>query len=169
MASKLLYFYKKFKMKLHISLAIILLTLINCNTAKTSEMSMNKDKTEAGKLSVQRISLSERTRGTNRLFTITSDNVETNMNGTITSKSLSSGSWKMISDKIAQLNLNELQSYQSPTTKRYSDAALASQITIEKDGKTYGSSDFDSGNPPEELKDLYLSIQNTVGIKKGGN
>jgi len=150
-------------MKLYIGIAIILLTVINCNTVKSSESTMNEDKIETGKLSVQRISLSERTRGTDRIFTITSDKVETNMNGNIKEKSLSADTWKMISNKIEEIDLNEIESYISPTTKRYSDAALSSVITVEKDGKMYTSSDFDSGNPPQQLKDLYQTIQNAVG------
>ncbi|MBD8083816.1 hypothetical protein [Chryseobacterium caseinilyticum] len=154
-------------MKLHIALAVSLLTLINCNTTKTTGSTMNEDKNVVGKLSVQRISLSEQTRGTNRLFTITPTKTETDLNGNLTSKSLSPDSWKVISDKIAQINLEEIQSYKSPTTKRYSDAALASVIIIEKDGKTYSSADFDSGNPPQQLADVYNEIKNTVGTKKG--
>lgn len=156
-------------MKNFIVFASAMLLTVNCSAGNEVREKTNNDTILVSKTLVQRISLSERTRGTNRSFTISPAKVETNMNGTLTSKSLPADSWKMISDKIEQINLDEIKSYNSPTTKRYSDAALASVITIEKDGKTYSSSEFDSGNPPQQLRDLYMSIQNAAGTKKGGN
>ncbi|KQT15326.1 hypothetical protein ASG31_15475 [Chryseobacterium sp. Leaf404] len=132
------------------------------------ESTVNQDKTEVGKLSLSRISLSERTRGTNRLFTITPNKTETDINGNISSKTVTAEEWKAISGEINKINLDEISSYKSPTTKRYSDAALASVMVIEKDGKTYTSEEFDAGNPPQELKNLYQSFQTAAGIKKGG-
>lgn len=154
-------------MKFYTLLTICLISLTSCKTKNAQSMETSSETAEAGKTVVEKISLSEKTRGTNRLFTITPTKVETDINGNMTNKSISSESWKIISDKIAQINLKKIESYKSPTTKRYSDAALASVITIETDGKTYNSSDFDSGNPPQQLADLYHEIKNTVGNKKG--
>ncbi|WP_262149305.1 hypothetical protein [Chryseobacterium foetidum] len=155
-------------MKNYVALAFSLLLTVSCNTSKEVGGKTNNDKTVAGKALIQSISLSESTRGTQRLFTITPGKVETNKNGAVESKILSDLEWKSVSEQTAELNLAEISTYPSPTTKRYSDAAMASVITIEKDGKTYSSAEFDSGNPPQQLRDLYMSIQNAVGMKKGG-
>lgn len=155
-------------MKNCIIFASALFLAVSCSTNKEVGDKTNNDKTVVGKALIQSISLSESTRGTQRVFTITPGKIETTKNGVLASSILSDSEWKTLSEQTAKLNLDEISTYPSPTTKRYSDAAMASVITIEKDGKTYSSAEFDSGNPPQQLRDLYMSIQNAVGMKKGG-
>ncbi|KQS94249.1 hypothetical protein [Chryseobacterium sp. Leaf394] len=156
-------------MKNYVIFASALFLAVSCNTNKEVVNKTNNDQTVVDKALIQSISLSESTRGTQRVFKVTPGKIETTKNGVVTGSILSDSEWKTLSGQTVKLNLAEISTYPSPTTKRYSDAALASVITIEKDGKTYSSSEFDSGNPPQQLRDLYMSIQNAAGTKKGGN
>lgn len=135
-----------------------MLSFLSCKT--------NKQFASKSTLNVEKISLSERTRGTNRSFTFSDKKLETSINGNITVNELSSLDWTKINSFTEKINLEEISKLEAPSTKRYSDAALASEIAIFKDGKEYNSSAFDSGNPPLELKNLYEELQRIIETKK---
>ena len=130
---------------------------MSCTTKKSME---NKGS------HINKIALTERTRGTNRIFTIQNGKLENSTNGNMTSQSLTENEWLKISQLAEKIDTENISKLTAPTTKRYSDAALASTVIIYKDGKEYSSSGFDSGNPPTELKDLYTEIQRVIETKK---
>ena len=114
----------------------------------------------------EKISLSERTRGTNRIFIFSNGKLESTINGKNTNQELTSNDWAKILKSTDKINIENISKLESPSTKRYTDAALASVITITKNGTEYKSSAFDSGNPPTELKSLYDKIQKLIETKK---
>lgn len=141
-----------------ITATTLLLTISSCKTKSIlSEKSISK---------IETISLSEQTRGTNRVFTLSNGKLESSINGNINSQELPQNDWSKIVEYTEEINAEDISKLESPSTKRYSDAALASHITITKNGLDYQSSTFDSGNPPLELKNLYNEIQRIIETKK---
>lgn len=114
----------------------------------------------------EKVSLSERTRGTIRDFTLSNGKLVSSINGNINTQEISQNDWSKILEYTEQINVENISKLEAPTTKRFSDAALASHITITKNGTDYQSSTFDSGNPPLELKNLYTEIQRIIKTKK---
>lgn len=143
-------------MKLFIT-SFITLIIMSCTTKNSMEKSTSQ---------ISKISLTERTRGTNRIFTIENGKLENSTNGNITSKQLTENDWLKISTLAEKIDTENISKLVAPSTNRYSDAALASTVIIYKDGNEYQSSGFDSGNPPTELKDLYTEIQRVIETKK---
>ncbi|MGD1319484.1 hypothetical protein [Chryseobacterium sp. 2R14A] len=141
-----------------IFLLIIPITLLNCKAKNTS--------THKSSTGIEKISLSELTRGTNRIFTLANGKLETSLNGNSNTEEITQGNWAKISETAEKMNLEEISKLESPSTKRYSDAAFASSITITKNGTDYQSSEFDAGNPPVELKNLYDEIKKVIETKK---
>ncbi|WP_220180789.1 hypothetical protein [Chryseobacterium chendengshani] len=72
--------------------------------------------------------------------------------------------WENIIKETNILDLSKISSYESLTTGRYSDRALASKIIITSGSNTYESSTFDEGIPPKELDALYRLLKNKSGI-----
>ena len=116
--------------------------------------------------SLYKVLLSERTRGTNRLFTITSKEIQTSLNGNSIKSEITKNQNLEIKKLVENISLETISKLESPSTKRFSDGALSTTITIIKNDKEYKSSDFDSGNPPAELKSLYDEIQKLTATKK---
>jgi len=141
-----------------IFLLIISAILLNCKSKSTS--------TKKLKLSTEKISLTERTRGTNRIFILTNGKLETSLNGNSKTEEITQDNWAKISEAAEKINLEGISKLESPSTKRYSDAAFASSITITKNGTDYQSSEFDAGNPPIELKNLYDEMKKVIETKK---
>lgn len=138
--------------------SIILFTISSCKTNVISH--------EKTILKIEKISLSERTRGTIRDFTLSNGKLVSSINGNINTQEISQNDWSKIVEYTEQINAENISKLEAPTTKRFSDAALASHITITKNGIDYQSSTFDSGNPPLELKNLYDEIKKLIGTKK---
>ena len=66
---------------------------------------------------------------------------------------------KSIKDVLSEIKLAEIKDLEAPSNKRFSDGALSASFTIKKDTVSYMSSDFDHGNPPKELKVLYILLE----------
>jgi hypothetical protein len=62
--------------------------------------------------------------------------------------------WREILINIESIDLESLQKLEAPTGKRLFDGAAHATLKITIDGKTYSTSSFDHGFPPEELKTL---------------
>ena len=153
-------------MKKYIIVLSGLLVLSNCSyqnaTKKSNEISSNKPiETE-----VESVSLSESTRGTQRIYTLTKDKLEISLNGIISNETLTKDEWSTIMNKIDQIKIESLSTYEAPTSKRFSDAAFTSVLNIKKNGENFESLGFDSGNPPGELKELYNELKNIIDKKK---
>ncbi|WP_299668545.1 hypothetical protein [uncultured Polaribacter sp.] len=60
--------------------------------------------------------------------------------------------------EVKKLNLSKISSLEAPSTKRFSDGALAATIKIINSEDTFISSEFDHENPPKELLELYVLL-----------
>lgn len=62
------------------------------------------------------------------------------------------------------LNLDSLETLKAPTQKRFHDGAAIANLKVTYKNKTYQSTSFDHGNPPEAIKKLVDKI-NTFAKK----
>lgn len=83
--------------------------------------------------------------------------LEDNNNEKLTT--LSNSQVKKINELVLKIKLSEMEALKAPSNKRFSDGALSANFSIKKDSKSYMSSDFDHGNPPKKLKNLFLLLQ----------
>lgn len=65
---------------------------------------------------------------------------------------------EIIQTLIAKINLKTISTLESPTKKRHFDGATHASIVIFQKEESYGSSAFDGGAPPEELKALVNKV-----------
>ena len=140
---------------------LIILLFVSCVSHKSSlsETNVNNNyKTH----DIQKIELTEQTRGTNRVFTFIPNSKMISTNGNVITSPLSVSDWESITKEVSSIDLLNMSNLPSPTTDRYSDAALASKIIITFKNKTYQSSEFDANRPPAELENLYKKLKKTV-------
>ncbi|MBT2620711.1 hypothetical protein [Chryseobacterium sp. ISL-6] len=131
----------------------------SCNSQKNTENNQNKSVITDQKYDIEKIELTEQTRGTNKKTTFTPTAITTLLNETSKVSDLSANNWKSIVKEASLIDLNKISSYPSPTTGRFSDRALSSTIIITHKGKTFQSSEFDAGTPPKELEALYQLLK----------
>ncbi|UZT98792.1 hypothetical protein ODZ84_04260 [Chryseobacterium fluminis] len=116
---------------------------------------------------IEKVQLSEQTRGINEEVILTSTSITAISNGDVSEWPISSTYWGNVSREAEAIDLSQIKNLQSPTTDRYSDQAISVTITIICDGSAFTSASFDIGQPPKELKRLYEAIKgNSVKIKK---
>jgi len=152
------------------TLLLISLSLVNitCISQQKTERSENNSSTYQKTNEIDKIELKEQTRGTNRSITFNYGSIITSLNENISKSELSSPEWENIVKQASLIDLSQIASYESPTTGRFSDRALASTIIITSNGKTYQSASFDAGIPPKELEGLYRLLKSKSGITKRG-
>jgi len=107
---------------------------------------------------IERIQLTERTRGFSRNIVFTPSSKQSNINEEITTTKISPAEWQTVSRLAQTIDLSKISDLKAPTTGRHSDRAMIASIIITSNGKEYTSSDFDSGRPPKELEALYKII-----------
>ena len=64
-----------------------------------------------------------------------------------------------INNIVYSIKLSEIANLTAPSNKRFTDNALSAKFTIKKNNTSYESIEFDHGNPPKELKDIYLLLE----------
>ncbi len=160
-------FIKKNKMKINLILLISLsLVTTTCTSQQKPEKSKNNLSSYQKTNEISKIELKEQTRGTNRSVTFNYGSIITSLNENISKSELSMLEWENIAKQASLINLSKISTYESPTTGRFSDRALASKIIITYGSKTYESSSFDEGIPPKELEGLYKLLKGKAGITK---
>ncbi|PIF44652.1 hypothetical protein CLU96_1632 [Chryseobacterium sp. 52] len=152
--------------KLLIALIPVLLCNVNCTSQKKGSSGAITSNGVQKKSKVQKIEITEQTRGTNRLITFTSGSTTTSVNGNISVAVLSAADWENIVKQAELIDLDKIASLTAPSEGRYGDRAFASSILITVDGKTYESSTFDSGAPPKELENLYRELFKEIKSKQ---
>ena len=65
---------------------------------------------------------------------------------------------KELSDLFQKISLTDLETYKGSTEKRFYDGAAIANLTVNYQGKTYKTPDFDHGNPPAEIADFINKI-----------
>ena len=71
---------------------------------------------------------------------------------------LSNSDYEKLSERFQKLDLNKLADYKGPTEKRFYDGAAIANLTVNYQGKTYKTPDFDHGNPPAEIAEFINKI-----------
>lgn len=140
-----------------------LLVTISCQSQKSGDPSSTMN---FKKENINKIELTESTRGTNRTVTYSNTAIVTDVNCKTTSLPISETQWENIVKEARLINLERISIYESPTTKRYSDAAMSSKVIISVEDNKYSSADFDAGTPPKELELLYQKLQQARGTDK---
>lgn len=139
-------------------LAMSFITL-QCSAQKKAD---NKNKvavsTAVNEMQIQKIELEEMTRGSRRMVTITPTNRMVEVNRQVKNEKMSTAEWNTIIKHISGEKLSRLESYKSPTTKRFYDGAFSADLKITSGGKVYSSQSFDSGTPPKEFAELYFAV-----------
>lgn len=115
---------------------------------------------------IEKIQLTEMTRGINRNSILTPTSKISIYNGDSTKIAMIPSEWSNIARQAEALDLSKIPDLQSPTTGRFSDQALSSTFMITSGGTTYTSATFDAGRPPKELEALYNAIVGSKGNRK---
>lgn len=139
-------------------IAVILFTImlaVGCSSKKTAVANVDQS---ASKLSFE---YEAATRGAYKKVVVTQDSIVTIQDRNMTdvvSKPITKGDWNKLMAVAESVNLDALSSLKAPSNKNHADAALAANLKVIKDGKTYGSTTFDHGNPPAEIAPLVNKI-----------
>ncbi len=76
----------------------------------------------------------------------------------VTEKRCSKDDWATILSFLENIQLKNIDDLIAPTQKSSVDAALQAKLKITAMGNTYSSTNFDHGNPPQEIKQLVNTI-----------
>jgi len=146
---------------------IMLIPLLLCNINCTSQQKNIPDQSIQDSLQkknkIEKIEVTEQTRGTNRIMTFTPGSKSISVNGNVSNSKLSDEDWESIINQVQFIDLDKIASLKAPSEGRFTDRALSSAVSITVNGKVYESSTFDSGVPPKELENLYqLLVKGTL-------
>ncbi|WP_131401749.1 hypothetical protein [Chryseobacterium sp. JM1] len=141
--------------KLLIALIPLVLSNMNCTSQQKGSSDTITSNGVQKKSRIQKIEITEQTRGTNRIITFTPGSRSTSVNGNVSADVLSASAWESIVKQAELIDLDKIASLKSPSEGRFGDRAFASTLLITADDKIYESSTFDSGAPPKELESLY--------------
>ena len=118
------------------------------------------------KESVKMVQLSYQTRGTQKTLRINADSIVVTINTKTQFYKTSAQQWHKIKTEIEKLNMNSISGLKRPSTKSYSDAAMAANLKVFTSKKEYESSQFDHHNPNAGLMKLINCMKETL---KGTN
>jgi len=74
--------------------------------------------------------------------------------------------WSLLIKLVENIELKNINLLETPSQDRFRDAAMTAELKIKTSENTFTSSQFDHGNPPEELKTLITQIFDLAGIDK---
>ncbi len=72
--------------------------------------------------------------------------------------------WKELIGYFENIDLDSLSTLKAPTEKRFHDGAAIANLKITYQGKTFGTSYFDHGFPPEKINKLVAKINSFAKI-----
>ena len=101
------------------------------------------------------------TRGSSTLYTVSPDSIHlksTGLNANENSKSITGEDWKMLMDKLTEVNVANINQLKAPSDSRASDAAPHAILSIRKNDTIYKTNSFDHGNAPASIKPLVEAI-----------
>lgn len=84
----------------------------------------------------------------------------------VTTKGLKNGEWNGILKSLEGVDLDGLNEIKAPSVKHQVDAAPIANLKVIRGDKTYQSSSFDNGNPPQEIKDVVEKIISASDLQK---
>ena len=72
----------------------------------------------------------------------------------VVTKPLRNGEWNSLLKSLETVNLEGLNEIKPPSVRHQFDGAPIANLKVIRGNKTYQSSSFDHGNPPQEIKDV---------------
>ena len=147
-------------MKLLFSLLALILTTKECENKNSSNESSKTEIVNSEKTNVQQkeytIEYSAISRGTFKKIIINNSSiiVTKDRNSKPVTKECTDEIWSNFSRSLDEVDLKMLSELKAPTQKRLFDGAAHATLKVIVDGKTYTTSSFDHGFPPEEIKGL---------------
>ena len=72
----------------------------------------------------------------------------------VVTKPLRNGEWNSMLKSLETVNLDGLSEIKPPSVMHQVDGATIANLKVIRGNKTYQSSSFDHGNPPQEIKDV---------------
>ena len=114
---------------------------------------------EKNKKEVFKISYKAETRGSFIIIHFKDSSLVLKSTSTDKSVVLSNAEVINIQNIASKIKLSEIGALIAPSNERYRDAALTGSFIILKNDTSYTSSNFDHGNPPKELQELYNILQ----------
>ena len=128
---------------------LVLITFSNC----TAQVETNSN---------LEIIYTAQTRGSSYVIKYDGLNIECKSNTEHKKIVLSKQQQEVVEYEVSKIKLTEIKDLVAPTSKRYSDGALSGKFVITKDEKKFTSSGFDHKNPPDDLKKLYLILEDII-------
>ena len=126
-----------------IPLLLFLFTLIYCEQHRAQNKS-----------ALDHLEYSASSRGSSIFIRIDANEIKLNN----TSRKIQQKSWNQLESLIAKIDLENLSLLNAPTNERFRDAAATAYLKIHTKKTSYQSSEFDHGNPPEEIAELVEKI-----------
>lgn len=120
-------------------------------------------------LALAKITYTAQSRGVNKVITIQNQDITVESgrgkDATVGVSTISEGDWNDLVRQFDKMDLEKIETYADPSQERFYDGAAIANLTVEYNGKTYRSKDFDHGNPPHELKAIVDQIFSLISEK----
>jgi hypothetical protein len=114
------------------------------------------------KETIKSVELSYITRGSNRNLMISPDSIIVSINDEKHSYKTTALQWKKIITALKKVNLKGISTLKRPSTKSFSDGAMAAQLSVETSVKKYESSNFDDNKPPLKLVGIIDTMKSVL-------
>lgn len=114
------------------------------------------------KETVKSVELSYSTRGSYRNLLITPDSIKVSINDEQHSYKIKNTEWKKIYLALRKVSLKGISTLKRPTTKSFSDGAMAAQLSVVTSVKAYQSSNFDDNKPHLKLVGLIDTMKSVL-------
>ncbi|MBQ0116411.1 MAG: hypothetical protein KBS98_00690 [Flavobacterium sp.] len=149
----------------------LFLSLLGCKSSQETKENLSETTTKTKRVikDLPQITYSEKTRGFSYVIQVKDVDVlieRRGVNGEETrTLKLSTDQLKKLKESYADIEIENINDFVSEETKRFSDASRIASIQFQTADQLYISNDFDSGNAPQELKNI-VSLVSALDTKK---
>jgi heat shock protein HslJ len=161
-------------MKFILSLLSLLLITKECDSVKTNAADLDFNNSKQTELVIKSelqesdtiVSYTAETRGSYQNVSVSKEviSVSNSRNNDATKTyTCSKQDWDEVVTLLSKINLTKINNLKAPSTKSYSDAAMAATLKLTIDGKEITTPSFDHGNPPEAILAL---VNKVLSIKE---
>lgn len=134
---------------------LVFFNVLSCESVKNTSSETNANKVNFTEIKLEKIWM----RGNSQLI-INQNQIVQNLNEeSKSSRELTKEVSTKLGELVSKINLEEMSNWESPTQKRFYDGAKSTKLVISTNGKEYSSQGFDEGEPPAQLKDLYMYLE----------
>lgn len=104
------------------------------------------------------VELTLQTRGTRKSISVNARQTRVDINGNVRQTATPPKQWSAILTALKKINLTDLSSLQTTTSRSAVDAALSARIQVTTTSQTYESAPYDHPHPPQEVTALVDAI-----------